>query len=199
MRIVVAPCWVSPLVPVWSTACSNPTSDTKLLGNFCHTPWGELSTGFCLSIKRFNENCIGQSPTIIHGLTGRLQRCRTSRFLIRTCTSANHIITSQHCSISHPNHRGLYTPFYGAVSPLAFLFPASLTWFCTQAFFPAKPGHSSVPNYYHWAVTVWISPSQECLEAPVTDQSPSVLKAWWTQNRQSACAKMSAAWFPVYY
>ena len=195
----MAPCWVSPLVPVWSPVCSNPTSDTKLLRNFCRTPWGELSTRLSLSIKRFNEQCIRQSPTIIRGSTGRLQRCGTSQFLMHTCTSTNHLITSQHCSISHPICKGVYAPLYGVVPPLAFLLPANLTWFCSQAFLPAKPGDSSVPNYYRWAVTIWISPSQECLEAPVTDQSPSVLKPRWTQKRRSACTKTSAARFPVYY
>lgn len=185
LPLVVALCWVLPLVPVWLSVCSNLTSHTKLLGNFCRTLWSELSTCLCLSIKRFNEQCIGQSPTTTRGLTGRLQRCSTSRFLMYTCISTDHVITSQHCSISHP-------PLHGVVSPLALLLVTGLTWLGRQAFLPAKPGHSLVPNYYCWAVSIWISPSQECLEAPVTDQSPSVLKPRWTEKRRSTCTKTSA-------
>lgn len=92
LALVVAPCWVSPLIPVWLPVCSNPTSDIKWLGNFRCTPWGKLSTRLCLSIKKFNDQCIGQSPTVIRGSTGRLQRCGTSQFLTHTCTSTHHII-----------------------------------------------------------------------------------------------------------
>lgn len=57
----------------------------QTLGIFCHAPWDKINTCSCLSIKRFNKQWTRQSPTTIHGSTGRLQRCDTRQFLMYTC------------------------------------------------------------------------------------------------------------------
>lgn len=60
-----------------------------------------MNTHLCLNIKRFNERCIGQSPTTVSSSTRGLQSCSKSLFPIYTVTSTNHIsIGIMHTSLA---------------------------------------------------------------------------------------------------
>lgn len=81
-------------------------------------------TRLCLNKKRFNELCVGQSPTTISSSVRGVQGCATSQFLTYTCTSTHHKSTGIGCLspgfVSTPSTSSVYQkwPQSTRISPL---------------------------------------------------------------------------------
>lgn len=124
----------------WFTyICSMPWAPSlltlnQLLGNFYCTPWGELNTRSCLNIKRWNEQCIRQSPTTISRSTGRLPRYVAAQFL--------HLHLHQFCK-----HQ------YQAPQP-SFWFMLQHQ-FCSTKVAP-EPVHSRIAAWQWWSLSYLI-------------------------------------------